>query len=127
MAREKFSVDFIVKSSPVILYEFLATVTGLSEWFAEWIEERDDMLIFGWGKSSERAIVLDYEDHHFIKFKFLDNPENEFLEFRIEKSPITEDTILIITDFAEKRETDDQIALWESQVEALIMRIGAGN
>ena len=41
-------------------------------------------------------------------------PKEEFFEFRIEKSEVTNHTILVIKDFADKKEIKDQSQLWES-------------
>jgi len=39
-------------------------------------------------------------------------PQEEFFEFRIEKSEVTNQTILVIRDFANKGEIKDQSQLW---------------
>ena len=52
------------------------------------------------------------------------NPD-EFFEFRIEQSPITNETILKITDFADKFDIKDQERLWNTQVSDLKHRIGS--
>ena len=56
-----------------------------------------------------------------------ESEKNEFLEFRIYKSEVTDDTILAITDFAEKNEVQDQTMVWNSLVDLLISRIGGKN
>ena len=40
------------------------------------------------------------------------------------KSPITNETILKITDFSDSDELEDQIQLWESQIDELKKAIG---
>ncbi|MCH5689708.1 START-like domain-containing protein [Niabella sp. W65] len=41
MSKQKFTLEYPVRCSPTILYEFLATSNGLGEWFAEHVDERD--------------------------------------------------------------------------------------
>ena len=51
--------------------------------------------------------------------------KDEFFEFSIEQSSVTNETILRITDFADKYELKDQQLLWNSQVTELKHRIGS--
>ncbi len=124
MSKQLYSLEYPVRCSPAILFEFLATTTGLSEWFAESVDERDGTFYFGWNGSYEEAEVLEQEQDKFIRFHWAESPKNEYFEFRIEKSEITNQTILVITDFAEKREIKDQTQLWDYQVRELFHRLG---
>jgi hypothetical protein len=55
----------------------------------------------------------------------MDAPAEEFFEFRIEKSEVTNQTILVISDFAGKGEVKDQTQLWSYQVKDLFHRLGS--
>lgn len=125
MSKQMYTLEFPVRCSPTILYEFLATSNGLGEWFAETVDERNGLFYFGWNGSNEEAEVLDQEEEKFIRFHWVDSPKTEYFEFRIDKSEITNQTILVITDFAEKRDIKDQSQLWDYQVKDLIHRLGA--
>lgn len=126
--RVQYTLDYFIKSSPAILYEFLTTPSGLSQWFAERVESSDDyQFTFYWEGFPEKATVLDFRIDDFVRFKMPSNEEGEFLEFRISKSEITDDTILIITDFADEDELSDQRQIWDRQVEELVQRVGGGN
>ncbi|MFT3902283.1 MAG: START-like domain-containing protein [Niabella sp.] len=124
MSKQIYSLEYPVRCSPTILYEFLATSNGLGEWFADVVNERDNIFSFGWNGSFEDAEVLDREEERFIRFHWLTAPKDEYFEFRIDKSEITNQTILVITDFAEKREMKDQQQLWDYQVKELFHRLG---
>jgi hypothetical protein len=54
----------------------------------------------------------------------VDAPKNEYFEFSIEKSEITNQTILVVKDFAEKKDIKDQKLLWDHQVKDLFHRLG---
>ncbi|MCH5689707.1 START-like domain-containing protein [Niabella sp. W65] len=69
-------------------------------------------------------MVLEQEEESFIRFKWAGSPKDEYFEFKIDKSEITNQTILVITDFAEKREIKDQSQLWDYQVKDLFHRLG---
>ena len=124
MAKQLYTLEFPVRCSPVILYEFLATPAGLQEWFADKVDDRDNIFSFTWNGSSDKAEVLEKEQDKFIKFHWMHAPKEEFFEFRIEKSEVTNQTILVIKDFAEKKEIKDQSMLWDYQVKELFHRLG---
>ena len=125
MSKQLYTLEFPVRCSPTILYDFLATPAGLGEWFADKVDEKENIFYFGWNGSFETADVVEKEEDKFIRFHWDTAPKDEYFEFRIDKSEITNQTILIITDFAEKKEIKDQSNLWDFQVKELIHRLGA--
>jgi uncharacterized protein YndB with AHSA1/START domain len=123
--KQLFTVEYPIRCSPSILYEFLSTPAGLQEWFADKVDERDSVFSFSWNGSTERAEVVEFEEIKFIRYHWLHAPKEEYFEFRIEKSEVTNQTILIIKDFAEKKEIKDQSRLWTYQIKDLMHRIGS--
>ena len=122
--KQQFTLEFPVRCSPSILYEFLSTPAGLQEWFADKVDERDNVFSFSWNGSTDKAEVTESEQEKFIRFHWMHLPKEEFFEFRIEKSEVTNQTILIIKDFADKGEVKDQKQLWDYQVKELFHRLG---
>ena len=122
--KQQFTLEYPVRCSPSILFEFLSTPAGLQEWFADKVDERDNVFSFSWNGSTDKAEVTETEDQKFIRFHWLHAPKEEYFEFRIEKSEVTNQTILVINDFAEKAEVKDQSQLWEYQVKDLFHRLG---
>lgn len=119
-----YTLEYPVRCSPVILYEFLSSPAGLQEWFADKVEERDGIFTFGWNGTEEKAKLIDKVESKFIRFRWDHYTKDEYFEFAIEKSEVTNQTILIIKDFAEKKDIKDQSQLWEYQVKDLFHRIG---
>ena len=124
MSKQLFSIEYPVRCSPSILYDFLSTPAGLQEWFADRVDERDTVFSFSWNGSVEKAEVLEAEENKFIRFHWLHAPQNEYFEFAIEKTEVSSQTILVIKDFAEKKEIADQSRLWSVQVHDLFHRLG---
>ena len=121
----KYTVEYPVRCSPAILFEFLSTSSGLQEWFADKVEDEDGVFSFSWSGSAEEAEVVESEENKLIKFHWVDSPDDEYFEFSIERSEVTSQTILMITDFAEKKDIKDQSQLWETQVKELFHRLGS--
>ena len=122
--KQQFTLEYSLKCPPSILYEFLSTPAGLQEWFADKVDERDNIFSFSWNGSVEKAEIVEGEEEKYVKFHWMTSPKEEYFEFRIEKSEVTNQTILIINDFAEKKEIKDQSKLWDFQVKDLFHRIG---
>jgi uncharacterized protein YndB with AHSA1/START domain len=120
----KYTVEYPVRCSPAILYEFLSSSSGLQEWFADKVEDSDGVFSFSWSGSSEDAEVIEKEENKFIRFHWIDSPKDEYFEFSIEKSEVTNQTILVIHDYAEKKDIKDQSQLWQTQVKELFHRLG---
>ncbi len=122
--KQLFTLEYTVRCSAPILYEFLANPAGLQEWFADKVDEWENVFSFSWNGDVEKAVLVDKEQDKFIRFRWLTSAKEEYFEFRIEKAEISNQTILVIKDFAEKSEIKDQSQLWEYQVKELFHRLG---
>ncbi|MFN8277730.1 MAG: START-like domain-containing protein [Chitinophagales bacterium] len=125
MARKKYNLEYIIRSSPAILFEFVTNPSNLAQWFSDTCDANDNFIAFGWGGAKEQAEILEYIQEEFVKYRWIDGKKDEFFSFRIYKSEIANDTILEITDFAEDREIKDQMRLWDSQIDELKHQLGA--
>jgi uncharacterized protein YndB with AHSA1/START domain len=123
--KVKYSLEFSIRCSPIILFEFLSTPSGLGEWFADKVNQKENNFFFHWKESVEKAEMIAAEENEYVVYKWDWMDEEEYFEFRIEKSPVTNETILTITDFADKKEIADQERLWEAQIHDLKHRVGS--
>jgi len=119
-----YTLEFPVKCSPSILYDFLINPSGMQEWFADKVDERDGIYTFEWNGTGEKAELLEKEEDKFVRYRWLHYAKDEYFEFRIEKTEISNQTIFIIKDFADKKDIKDQSQLWEYQVKDLFHRLG---
>ena len=119
-----FQLEYSIRSSPGILYEFLTTPSGLAQWFADSVDIYDHHCSFVWEGIEETAAIIDSIPDEYIRYRWDNSDEDEYFEFRISKNEITSDTILTITDFASESEMKDQKMLWDSQVKLLTQQIG---
>ncbi len=120
-----YTLEYPVRCSPAILYDFLRTPAGLQEWFADKVDERDGQFSFSWNGTEDKAELLDSEENKFVRFRWDYMTKDEYFEWRIDKSEVTNQTILVVSDFAEKKEIKDQSQLWEYQVKELFHRLGS--
>jgi len=123
--KQLFTLEFPVRCSPGILFEFLATPAGLQEWFADRVDEWENVYSFSWnGEAPDKAEIVDKEEDKFVRYHWLHSEKNEYFEFKIEKTEISNQTILVVKDFAEKNEIKDQSQLWQYQIKDLFHRLG---
>ncbi len=124
--KTKYQLEYVVKASPKLLYNFLSSPSGLSEWFADDVNSRGEKYTFFWEGSDEVANLVSKRPNQHIRFKWENSEDDEsYFEFRIEIDDLTEDVSLIITDYAEDDEMEEAKLLWDSQVQTLLSHMGS--
>ena len=124
MKRVSFVSEFLFKASPTILYRFITTPDCLIRWFCDEVDITGEIFTFFWQGSPEVAEMIDDIEDERVRFRWEDSDDDEFLEFRFSKSPVTGETILEIEDFCDEDEVEEQKDLWESQVKVLRQETG---
>lgn len=124
--KVKFEMEFVVQASPSLLYQYMATPSGMSEWFADNVNSRGEIYTFIWDGSEEQAKVLTKKNAEFVRFRWVeDEDEPYYFELRIQVDEITKDVSLIITDFAEDDEIEEGKMFWDNQISELKLIIGS--
>ena len=125
MERVNFTNEYLFRASPTILYQFLTAPACLIRWFCDEVDIDGKTFSFFWEGSEEVAeLVMDVEDE-LLRFKWEEaEDDNEFLEYKIQRSPVTGETILEVTDFCDDDEVEDQKAFWDNQINKLKVSIG---
>ena len=123
--KVKFDIEFPIHSSPAFLYQYLSTPDGLAEWFADNVNSRSDLFTFIWDDSEEEAKRVSYKTNERIRYKWLDEDEDTYFEFRIQVDAITKDVSLIVTAFSDEDEVEESKMFWENQISELKHTIGA--
>jgi len=125
----KYELEYLLKTSPSILYQSISTPSGLSEWFCDDVNiQNKNLFIFKWDGSEEEARLLGIKNREYIKFQWIDDEEeglSTFFEMRLRIDAITKEVALIVTDFADEDELEESQLLWDSQVAGLKQHIGA--
>jgi len=126
MKTEKFHIEFVLdRASKSSLWNYISTASGLSEWFADSVDVNGKLFIFQWKNYSNEAEVTGMIPYNYIRFHWLeDENPSSFFEFRLQKIELTGGITLEITDFAEKNEQKDAVALWETQIKTLKRALG---
>ena len=126
--KKSYSIEYDFHSSPQLLFQYLSTPSGLSEWFADNVNSRGELFIFIWDDSEEQAKLIQKKNNDRVRFQWQNNEEDfdqYYFEFKIQVDEITKDVSLIITDFAEEDEIEESKMLWDNLVSDLKQVLGA--
>jgi len=125
--RIKFEMEFPIKVSQKLLFQYISTPSGLSEWFADNVNSRGEIFIFIWDDSEESAKLIRKTNNEKIQFQWLDDEETDYyFELRIQFDEITKDVSLIVTDYAEDvEEVEESKLLWTNQISDLKKVLGS--
>jgi uncharacterized protein YndB with AHSA1/START domain len=124
----KYELEFPITSSPQLLYQYISTPSGLSEWFADNVNSRGEFFTFIWDDSEEKARISSKKTGEKVKFRWVDENNNDsdyYFELRILVDEITKDVSLMVVDFAEEDDIQESKQLWENQVSDLKHVLGS--
>ncbi len=122
----KFEMEFVIHASAEMLYEFLSTPSGLSEWFCDDLNIRNGIYTFIWEDQLQQARLLKTLELQLVRFQWVEKTDGSYFEFRIQRDDLTNDISLIVTDFADSvGDRESSKLLWNSQIEKLMHVIGS--
>lgn len=124
----RYELEFPLNSSPQLLFQYISTPSGLSEWFADNVNSRGEFFTFIWDGSEEKARLSSKKTGEKVKFRWIDdnNKDTDFyFELRILEDEITKDVSLMVTDYAKEDDMDEARLLWETQISDLKHVIGS--
>lgn len=124
MEKVKVELEYIIKTSPNVLFTCLSTPSGLSEWFANDVNIKDQTYTFFWDRSEESALLMKSK-RDSVRFQWEDDEgEDYYFEMAIKIDDLTKDVALIVTDFAEEDEVDEIKLMWDNSISKLKQAIG---
>jgi uncharacterized protein YndB with AHSA1/START domain len=126
--KVKFDIEFPIQASPQLLYQYISTPSGLSEWFSDNVNSRGEFFTFIWDDSEEIAKLLNKKTGERIKFRWMEDEDEGlscYFEIRIQVDEITKDVSLMVTDFAEEDEVEESKMLWTNQISSLKQVLGS--
>jgi uncharacterized protein YndB with AHSA1/START domain len=124
--KAKYEMEFPIQASPSLLYQYISTPSGLSEWYADDVNSRGELFTFIWDGSEEEAKLLSKKNGERVKFRWeVDDDTPYYFEIRIQVDEITKDVSIMITDFADEDELEEGKMLWENMISELKQVLGS--
>ena len=130
MEKTKFITEFEVKASQKIIFPYLSTASGLSQWFADDVNINEDKVYsFLWDGEEHKARKINQQANISIHFEFLpetaaDEADPNYIELKLNVNELTQSVFLHITDYSDFDDQEEQQAMWENMVHSLKERIG---
>ncbi|GAA4007753.1 hypothetical protein GCM10022408_19770 [Hymenobacter fastidiosus] len=129
-SKHRFTVELPVNASPKILYPYLASASGLSQWYCQDVHiDEDHRYNFIWDNQPHFAEMSSHRTNRSVRFVFLDQNKRHttdanYLDFTLEESQLTQEVYLRIVDYSEETDDSELLDMWEGLVLKLRELVG---
>ncbi|MEZ7853818.1 MAG: START-like domain-containing protein [Cyclobacteriaceae bacterium] len=126
MNKSKFIGEYSINASRKMLFPYISTASGLSQWFADDVNITEDKVYtMLWDGEVNRARIVSIKVNQHIKFEFEGEDDDDLnsIEIRLEMNELTQEVYIKITDYSD---LDDQEVsdLWEGLIHDLKEIVG---
>ena len=126
MKKQRINIEHELRSnSPALIWQFISTPEGLARWIADEVQLDGATFRLTWGNpfqhcETREATVTDMVRQSHLRMRWVDESDDEaYLELRMERSDLTNDYMLIITDYAFAEDVDSLRDIWEDNLHRL--------
>ena len=126
MEKDLFCIEYDFGNvSPTLLWSYISSQDGLASWFADKVEICGKHFTFFWNNEKRCATQVSQRAGSSIKLRWSDEARKKvYFELKLIKNELTQNTTLVISDFARKSEVKDYIDLWDEQIAILQKKVG---
>ena len=123
-------MEYSINASPKLLFPYIASASGLSQWFCDDVRlDPDHRFNMVWDQQSHYAEVATQRPGRSIRYVFLNEQKQlpddaNYLDFTLDSSRITDEVFLRVTDYSEFADMQEQQELWEGLVSRLREQVG---
>lgn len=126
MSKVEFVGEYEMRASKKMLYPFISSASGLSQWFADDVNvnNEDKTFTFIWDGDENQAKMVSNRINHHVKFDFVgDDDDPNFVEFVLDINELTNTTFIRVTDYSDM-EVEEAQELWDSLIHNLKEIVG---
>lgn len=120
MEKNKVNIEHELRSkSAGFIWSMLSTPEGLAKWLSDEVRLNGDLFTFTWGNvwsdhEIRTSAVIDKKKFDYIRFRWCgEEYKDTYWELKMNKSDVTGDFVLMITDFAPEGEKDTVVDIWQ--------------
>lgn len=128
MTKNKFCIEYMMNTtSQPIIWEAISSPLGLQSWLAEEVTAEEKIYTFRWSEDEVKQAELTHSRNgSFVRFHWVEDEDpKSYFEFRINQNELTGDYTLLVTDFAENAEEEEELReLWDFEVNILQRNCG---
>ena len=128
--KTEFRAEFDINASKKMLYPYIFSPSGLSQWMADDVTVNEDKVFnFIWDGEDHKAKMAAHRVNSFVRFEFItgDSEEDEdpaYIEIRLEMNELTQSVFIAIIDYSDIDDDEESMDLWGSLVDALKEIVG---
>ena len=125
MTKQRIDLEHELRSTSAnLVWRLISTAEGYANWLADTVTGNGDDLTFTWGDETRHhetrtARFVVREKQHRARFHWTDDPDSAYVELRMERSTLSRNYTLYITDFADDDDTDWLYSTWEKNLKRL--------
>lgn len=128
--KNLFTSDYEIHASVKMLYPYIQTPGGLSEWFADNVKiNPEKVFTFVWDNEDHKAVMAASRLNHFCRFEYLPEKEEDkndpsYFELRIELNELTQSTFIKVSDYSVWEDETEMQEVWEGLIDNLRKVVG---
>ena len=128
MSKVEFVGEYEMRASKKVLYPFISSASGLSQWFADDVNINNEDKIFTiiWDGEENKAKIISSRINHHVKLEFMnDDSDNDpnAVEFVLDVNELTNTVFIRVTDYSEM-DLEEAQELWDSLIHDLKEIVG---
>jgi len=130
MSKYLFTTDFEINASKKMLYPYISSASGLSQWFADDVTINEDKVFnFIWDEEDHKAKMVSHRTNSYVKFEFIPETEADaedpaYFEIRLDVNELTQTVFIKITDYSEMDDNEELFDMWEGLIDGLKETVG---
>ncbi|PKV75666.1 START-like domain-containing protein [Pontibacter ramchanderi] len=128
--KTKFVREYPINASARLLYPYLSTPSGLSQWFCDDVSiDEDKVFNFYWDGRNHYAEMTSHRINRSVRFLFLSEDKSHisdpsYIDFSIETSELTQEQYLKVIDYSGEEDEEELEELWEHLMQKLREIVG---
>lgn len=115
MTKVKYVGEFEFNASKKMLFPYLSTASGLTQWFAKDVNVNNlsKEYTFIWNTDSTVAKITSSRTNYHVRFDIIDEDDEDpnYFEFWIEKNELTQSVYLRVADYSDM-DKEEASELW---------------
>lgn len=129
-SKHRFTVEYPINASTKILYPYLASASGLTQWFCQDVRiDEDHRFNFIWDNQPHYAEMSSHRTNRSVRYVFLDQnkrltPDANYLDFTLEESQLTQEVYLRVLDYSEETDEEELQEMWDGLIIKLREQVG---
>ena len=130
MAKQKLQTEVEINASKKMLYPYIFSASGLSQWIADDVTVNEDNIYnFIWDNEDHKARMLTHRVNNSVKFEYLPETEEDeddpsSIELKLEVNELTQTVFIHIIEYTDFDDEEEWVDLWDSMVNALKEIVG---